>query len=378
MNWADISLGLSDESYCSPVPTLALHDGEIVDFNLAAATLLSPVLDDLRHCNTADFIARIEPRCHGLLFPRRSGPAEAKEAAKGKIGTDSALPAIIRGDRSVIRTDRWKDIGVWPVSILVNGSDTSGEVLYWEILSVEETADFHRELQKRCEHELIWRSYARSYDTILPLLDYYKDCMQRHVGALANIGAGTVLDLGGGTGNVAVKLAAIGVRVMVIDASRAMLSRLRSKIADANFENIEILQQSAEHLRHLRSGSVDGVNVLLSLYDMDDPSQALDEALRVLRPGGTIVVTEPRRCFDLDVLKAHIEESLRRINRYDELYADWQRVFVANLRLNPTARRARLWAEDIFTVLKGSDFRSIKWTLSHHDQCATITGRKFD
>ena len=378
MNSAHEFIGLSDESYCLPIPILVLQDERIVDFNLAASVLLAPAIDDIRDRSCLELLARLESPPASKLLPRWREGATLGHTTSPSSNSEIERPRVIQGNPCPIKTTRWKKVKIAPVSMLLNGTAPTAEVLYWQIVSVEEPADFHREYRERCEHELIWRSYARSYDTILPLLDYYKDCMQRHVGALVKIGAGTVLDVGGGTGNVAVKLAATGLRVKVIDASRAMLGRLRTKVADAHFENIEILQQSAENLGHLRSGSMDGVNILLSLYDMDDPARALDEALRVLRPGGTIVVTEPRRCFDLNVLKTHIEESLRRINRYDELHADWQRVFVANLRLDPTARRARLWAEHIWKVLKASDFRSIKWTLSHHDQCATITGRKFD
>lgn len=76
-------------------------------------------------------------------------------------------------------------------------------------------------------------SYSiRTYgDQIADVYDrYYGDCNPAAIGALkALAGAGPALELGIGTGRVALPLAAAGVHVSGIDASEAMVRRLRAK-----------------------------------------------------------------------------------------------------------------------------------------------------
>lgn len=76
-------------------------------------------------------------------------------------------------------------------------------------------------------------SYSiRTYgDQIADVYDrYYGDCNPAAIGALkALAGAGPALELGIGTGRVALPLAAAGVHVSGIDASEAMVRQLRAK-----------------------------------------------------------------------------------------------------------------------------------------------------
>jgi SAM-dependent methyltransferase len=77
--------------------------------------------------------------------------------------------------------------------------------------------------------EQVWEAYAESYDHILPILPFYQEAVRRHVNRLTGASIQRVIDVGAGTGNVAVQLAPRGVEVTAIDISRAMLDQLRGK-----------------------------------------------------------------------------------------------------------------------------------------------------
>lgn len=99
-----------------------------------------------------------------------------------------------------------------------------------------------------------------------------------------------VLDLGGGTGGQAVRIAAAGHRVTVVDPSPDALAALARR-ADENGvgERLHGVQGDAENLADLvPAGSVDLVLCHGVLEVVDDPAQALTAAATALRPTGRL------------------------------------------------------------------------------------------
>lgn len=94
-----------------------------------------------------------------------------------------------------------------------------------------------------------------------------------------------VLDVGAGTGRVAVPLAARGCRVVAIEPSAAMLARLGAKRGEAAVE--AVLGGGAP--LPFRSGSFDAVVIARLLYLTPDWRAILSEAARVLAPGGRLL-----------------------------------------------------------------------------------------
>lgn len=221
-----------------------------------------------------------------------------------------------------------------------------------------------------------WELYAQSYDRILPVLPFYQDAVDRHVQALKESGAELILDAGAGTGNVTIKLLELGISVVALDSSPPMLQRLEAKLKNANIKNAVVQNENVECLKQFKDNSFGAINLLLALYAMDRPRDALHELIRVLRTGGAIVLTEPCKEFNLQVLIDFVEEFLNTSHTRQSLLTDWERVLRANLVLDPSKRQQRLSVEEISELLSAQGFSIINSQESHLGNCSTITAIK--
>jgi len=135
------------------------------------------------------------------------------------------------------------------------------------------------------------------FDRVAPVYDSWAGGQHGRVAArlvdLATPSSGElVLDVGTGTGLVA-HLVAPRVNpgtVFGIDLSDHMLALARSKAS----KNVQFLGMAAEHLV-FRPQTFDLVTMGESLSYLADPTTALEEANRVLRPGGRLAVSCQRR-----------------------------------------------------------------------------------
>lgn len=98
------------------------------------------------------------------------------------------------------------------------------------------------------------------------------------------------LDAGCGTGFLSFELARRGHRVVGIDFAPAMLAEARRKAAEEN-ASVRFEQGDAERLP-FASDSFDLVVSRHVLWTLPHPEAAIDEWIRVLRPGGRLVVVD--------------------------------------------------------------------------------------
>lgn len=104
-----------------------------------------------------------------------------------------------------------------------------------------------------------------------------------------------VLDVAGGTGDLAARFAEIvgdKGRVVLADINDSMLQVGRDKLIDTGkLANIEFVQADAQYLP-FPDNSFDCVSIAFGLRNVTDKGMALRSMLRVLKPGGRLLVLE--------------------------------------------------------------------------------------
>lgn len=104
-----------------------------------------------------------------------------------------------------------------------------------------------------------------------------------------------ILDIAGGTGDLAARFSRLvgpEGQVILADINAAMLEVGRDRLIDKGaIDNIEIVQADAQALPFKDNG-VDCITIAFGLRNVTDKALALRSMLRVLRPGGRLLVLE--------------------------------------------------------------------------------------
>lgn len=119
-----------------------------------------------------------------------------------------------------------------------------------------------------------WAAWARALGHLLP--------------------AWVVADLGCGEGYLTVEAARWASKVIAIDRSREVLARARALAARRRVSNIRWRQGDIERVP-LQDASVDVALLSQALHHAEQPSRALAEAARIVKPGGRVLVLDLRR-----------------------------------------------------------------------------------
>jgi demethylmenaquinone methyltransferase / 2-methoxy-6-polyprenyl-1,4-benzoquinol methylase len=117
---------------------------------------------------------------------------------------------------------------------------------------------------------------------------------KRAIAELKEVNPATVLDVATGTGDVAIMLCKYlpVQKVTGIDISEGMLELGRKKIAKQMLNNrIELLPGDSETI-NFSHDSFDAITVAFGVRNFENLRQGLKEMLRVLKPGGKLVVLE--------------------------------------------------------------------------------------
>ena len=119
---------------------------------------------------------------------------------------------------------------------------------------------------------------------------YFTEHMRDAALAKANLEPGAVVaDVGTGTGFVAAGLAPKASKVYGFDASAAMLDVARRNLSA--FQNVELHETPGDHLP-LADATLDGIFANMYLHHAPEPPAAIREMVRVLKPGGTLCLTD--------------------------------------------------------------------------------------
>ncbi len=99
-----------------------------------------------------------------------------------------------------------------------------------------------------------------------------------------------ILEVGAGTGRYSIALAREGMDVTAVELVESNLAVLREN--SKGMANIQSFQGDATDLSHFQDNSFDAALVfgpMYHLYETDEVNRAIDEAIRVTKPGGVIL-----------------------------------------------------------------------------------------
>jgi len=139
----------------------------------------------------------------------------------------------------------------------------------------------------------VFSSVARRYDLMNDLMSagmhrLWKDRFVRRVKPRAGE---AILDMAGGTGDIAFRLAKSGAQVTVSDINAAMLEVGKERARKKKIEGLSWSEQNAETLS-FDARAFDAYTIAFGIRNVTHRQQALNEAHRVLKRGGRFFCLE--------------------------------------------------------------------------------------
>lgn len=149
----------------------------------------------------------------------------------------------------------------------------------------------------------LWQVYARVYDGLLYFYPY--QYLISRVAQIANESfPKSVLDLGGGSGNVARLLHAE--KITVVDSSSQMLKKARKKLHD--FQGLTIINQDITSFLASATDKFDVIVMNNSLYVVEDREKLWEGLHNTLNEGGVVVVSNSDKAGSSSIIKEHISK----------------------------------------------------------------------
>lgn len=194
----------------------------------------------------------------------------------------------------------------------------------------------------------LYSEFAHLYDNIFGRI--FSSRLKRVITEL-NIPKGArVLELGVGTGT-SFPAYPLHCEVIGIDLAPDMLARARGKIKENRWTHLKVLEMDALHL-DFADDSFDYVMAFHVVTVVPNPIRMIDEAKRVCRPGGKIVIVNhfTSEFPPLGLVTESLDPVTRRLG--------WR----TNLRLKPFIEAAELKVETVYklslyTVLVGRNYK---------------------
>jgi len=215
------------------------------------------------------------------------------------------------------------------------------------------------EEQKAGKVRGVFSSVAQRYDLMNDLMSAgLHRVWKRFAVELCGVREGAkVLDVAGGTGDLAMQLAKRAGdegEVWLTDINAEMLARGRDRLNDAGY-SLPAIRCDAEKLPFANS-YFDCVTVAFGLRNMTHKDIALDEMLRVLRPGGRLMVLEFSRVWQplaplYDVYSFKVLPVLGKLVSKD---ADSYRYLAESIRVHPSQK-------ELATMMRETGFERVDY-----------------
>ena len=292
-----------------------------------------------------------------------------------EVFADGERLPVIDVEQIRYRSDRYGPIVATKRADQVPNDD--GSRLGWLVTvepsfeSAEVAVKYRLDLLSLIRMDLVWSEYALSYDRVLLNTEVYPKLLRTFLGEegeLQQIPDGAcVLDLGAGTGNITKHLADPSRQrlIFALENNRAMLDVLQAKCKpflrrDDAGPGVLAIKQDVGSLFGLRDDYFDFALLNNVAYSLDDPQACFRGVRRVLKPGGEVRVSGPKKKTSLDRLFRQMRQDLKARSLFDEYREDFERVERINYySLAPTLYRWTI--SDVEQMLLGAGFPEIIW-----------------
>jgi demethylmenaquinone methyltransferase/2-methoxy-6-polyprenyl-1,4-benzoquinol methylase len=225
-------------------------------------------------------------------------------------------------------------------------------------MSDDDTTHFgYRKVDKTAKAGMV----SGVFDSVATRYDLMNDLMsagihrlwKRFTVELSAVRAGQrVLDIAGGTGDLAARFSRIvGAegQVVLADINAAMLGVGRDRLLDQGLQdNLEFVQADAQYLP-FPEDSFDCVTIAFGLRNVTEKEHALADMLRVLKPGGRLLVLEfskPRNPLLSRAYDAYSFSVLPVMGRLVAGDADSYKYLAESIRVHPDQETLKGMMED--------------------------------
>lgn len=135
---------------------------------------------------------------------------------------------------------------------------------------------------------IYFKKVANQWDTMRE--DFFSEAVREKAYSIAAVKEGQLAaDIGSGTGFITEGLIQRGLSVIAVDRSYEMLDQMKQKFKD--YKGVYYRQGEAENLP-IDKDTVDYAMANMYLHHVDDPLAAIKEMVRILKPGGKLVLTD--------------------------------------------------------------------------------------
>ena len=216
------------------------------------------------------------------------------------------------------------------------------------------------------DNRRMFDAIARRYDLLNHLMSmgldrrWRRDAVTRFIDRIpAGSDRMSILDVGCGTGDVAVEVARrlSGARVLGIDHSAEMLALGVRKVLKAGLADRVTLQVGDAVATGAPDGSFDGIITAFCFRNISDRPAFLVEAVRVLKPGGALLILELTRPRSWGLRALHFVYNAWMVPCLGLLFSQGSayRYLFKSIEAFPEH-------EQVLGMMKAAGFEAVRWT----------------
>lgn len=352
--------GLFDLSGPTYVLDRAFH---FLDWNSAFELVVARPLGLKRGVHVLEFLSKLSnvqqvvERSNKVFLPGQDPMVDEEEL---QLGTDKygvitfrKLACQIPSTRGLSRT--------WSVHLNISNVQKNRDELW---------AHMATELRRHA----VWSKYSESYDKVISPFSEYRKLLELLVSRVGN--ASRCLDLGTGTGNVAIKLLSDHPTrtVLAVEKNETMLESLQRKLDDHPASKKRAFLYKGDittALREQGNDSFDACIMLNVLFALQNPDEVLSEVFRVLGRKGVLTLSTSHEQTNIGSLFNAIKAELTRKGKFsEELEPVWLEAFYRNKEMEDMI--CRYSKKDIRRWIEQAGFKIDEYRDSEYVDCVVV------